>query len=487
MKKKKKKKIVIIIALVVILIVVIRLVSCALTPAAGAIVTTTAAIRGDLQESINTSGRVVSEEKKVFFAPVSGTIANVEIAEGDVVQAGDVMISYDMKKMESMLTQAALQQEKSDAGYNSALAENSENQAKLREANTNLEVLNQQIEDNKSYLKDLQEKLEKNQRDTGNGLANESYQLNTRLDTLQRELNELSPDTQEYLDKAAQIQEVSAQISRNQYLQSIASSSDYTAQMQKEISDVQERIAGYEEYKARMENQKAASESAVLSNYVKTQYDVEQQLAGIAYQEAEADYYAAKTGICADFDGIVTECNVMAGAPVAEGTQLLVLESSNNVKITFDASKHDIEKLSIGQKADITISGYTYEGQVQKINRMASLNGYESNTPMVGVEVHINNPDDHIILGMDAKLVIYTNNAENALLIPVEVINADRDGDFLYVAENGVVVKKPIVCGISSELYTEVIDGITEEDQIIMTAYTDLEEGMAVTVMPQMQ
>ena len=484
-KRKKRKKAPIIIAVVVILFVVIRLVSCAFTPAESALVTTTSATRGELQESISTSGTVVSEEKKVFFAPVGGTIADVAVAAGDAVAVGDVLVSYDMDDMESALTQATLQQKKSDAGYNSLLAGNSENQAKLNEANTNLEVLNQQIKDNKEYLKQLQENLDQNQRVTANKLSDENYNLNSQLQQLQKELAELPQDSQEYANKMAQIQEINAKLSRNQYVQSMVSSSDYVANIQSEIADVQERIAGYEEYKARMESQKTASEAAVLDSYDKTQYEVDQELAAMSYREAEADYYTAKQGISASFDGIITECSIVEGAPVMAGTQLLTLESSDRMKIAFNASKNDIEKLEIGQTAEITISGHTYEGQVQKINRMATLNA--SNTPMVGVEVHINNPDENIILGMDAKLEIYTRKTENALLIPVEAINADRDGDFLYVVENGVIVRKPVVCGISSDSFTEIVEGITEEDQIVLTAYTNIEEGMAVTVMPQLQ
>ena len=44
-----------------------------------------------------------------------------------------------------------------------------------------------------------------------------------------------------------------------------------------------------------------------------------------------------------------------------------------------------------------------------------------------------------------------------------------------------MVVKRAITCGISSDEYTEVLDGITEEDQIIVNSLTgvSLEEGMA--------
>lgn len=484
-KRGKRKKGKIVIAVVVIIAVVLLLVKCSLGTSPEAVVTTTNATRGDLQETISTSGRIVSEETKVVFSPVTGIIDKVNVAAGDAVAAGDVLLSYDMEEMEDALTKANLEQKKSDAGYRGALAGDSENRARLTEADTNLNVLNQQIADNKSYLKTLQETLNKNQRDTSNSLAGESLNLNNRMSQVQQELEKMTPGSEEYKQKANELQNLNAQIARNSYLQSIAGSSDYVAKMQQEISDVQDKIAGYEEYKAKMESQKNTSESTVMDGYAKTQQEADHELAGLSYKEAQADYDRASRGICAAFDGIVTECSAVEGSTVPSGTQLLTLESSNQIKISFQASKQDLTKLAVGQKATITISGNTYQGTVSKINRMATVN--ESNTPMVGAEVHIENPDDNIILGMDAKLEIQTHSTQNALLIPVEAINADRDGDFLYVVENGMVVRKPVICGISSDTYTEILDGITEEDQIILTAYGDIREGMAVNAVPQAQ
>lgn len=485
-RKKKRKKAPVIIIIVLIILVVFWMISCAVKPQAAAVVTVGNAERGELQESVSTSGTVSSEQKKVVFAPVNGRLGEVTIAAGDSVSAGDVLIHYDMEEMEKTLKQAALQQQKSEAVYNGAMSDNTESQAKLNEANTNLAVLEQQIADNKAYLKDLQNKLGQSKRDTSNGLADESYNLNQRLGSLESELKSLDESAPDYEQKKAaiqqEIQSVNSQISRNSYLQTVANSTDYYAKMEQEIADVQERIADYEEYKARMESQKSSSEGTLMDSYDKAGYQADRELAQLNYKQAEEEYYEAKQGIAAEFDAIVTECSAVSGAQVTDGAQLLTLESSDNLKVSFKASKYDLEKLETGQKADVEISGHTYEGEVSKIDRMASAN--ESGTPMVGVEIHINNPDDRIILGLDAKLTIYTKKAENALLIPVEAVNADKNGDFLYVVENGVAVKKNIVCGISSDTYTEVLEGITENDQIILSSYTTVEEGMAVTVMP---
>ena len=417
------------------------------------------------------------------------------VAAGDAVNKGDMLVSYDMDAMGDVLKQAELQQTKTTVGYESALADSSSNQAKLKEANTNLPILEQQIKDHKAYLESLQEKLSTSQRDTSTALVNESYELSNKSTELQNKLaslkESLDPTASDYESKVQemaqleqQMQEVSTQISRNQYLQQIAASSDYVVEMEKEIAEVQEKLAEFEAYKAEMESQKASSENMIMDDYDKQQYSVDNELADMSYQAAEEEYNIASQGVVAEFDGIVTDCTAVQGSTVSEGMQLLVLENSNQLKVSFDASKYDIEKLEIGQKADVEIFDAIYEGEVSKINKMATMNA--TGASMVGVEIHINNPDDKIILGLDAKLTIYTDKTEDALLIPVEVINADKEGDFLYVVENGVVVRKPIVCGISTDTYTEVLEGITEEDQIIVTSYGDLQEGVAVTVMPDM-
>lgn len=486
-KRKKRKKAPVIIAIAVIAVVVLRLVSGAVMPETGAVVTVTNAFRGDLQESISTSGTVSSEEKEVLFAPVSGRLAQVHVAAGDAVTAGDLLIAYDMDDMADRLQQANLQQTKSNASYQSAMANNSDSQAKLNEAKHNLLVLEEQIKNQSAYVEQLQDELNDSIRETNQALADQSYYLSSANIDLQNQLNALDKTDPEYATKAAELQKKmqdnNISLSYTQHLQSTANSSEYVADMEKKIAQAQEDLAGFEKYKAEMESQKTSSENTVLDAYDKQSFAADKELAAMTYQAVEEEYAIAQKGIIAEFDGIVTACNAVQGSTVTDGMQLLTLESSNNVKVSFDASKSDVEKLAIGQKVSITISGNSYDGEVSKINRMATVNA--SNTPMVGVEVHIINPDDKIILGLDAKLTVYTNKAEAALLIPVEVINADKDGDFLYVVEDGKVVRKPILCGISSDTYTEVLEGITEEDQIIATSYTTLEEGMAVTVMPQ--
>lgn len=482
-KKKKKGKIILVIVLVILVLVIvgIRLASAALSKAALP-VTVTTATRGELQDSVSTSGNIASENRKVIFSQVNGLIDQVNAQIGQEVKAGDTLISYRLKNAEDSLEQAQLQQDRNTAVYKKALAGNAESQAKLSEANTNLGVLKQQITDCETYLEKLQNELSQSQRTTSNNLAGQSFELSGRIKTLQKELAELEPGSKEYKAKAKELEEATQKLSQIEYQQQISANSDYIAQTQQKIQKVQEEIAGFKEYEAEMKSQKASSEAQILDSYDKAQLEIDNALAAMNFEAAQEEYRLIQEGVKADFDGIVTECTALPGAMVSQGMQLLTLENSKELMVEVTVSKNSLEKIEIGQKADIQISGKTYAGQVSRISRVAQMN--QSGTPMVQVQVHIEDPGQDIVLGLEAKVEIYTRKAEDVLMLPMEAINVDREGDFVYVVNNGIIEKRPVKCGISADLYTEIIEGITETDQIFLSSMFEVQEGTPVIAMP---
>ena len=80
---------------------------------------------------------------------------------------------------------------------------------------------------------------------------------------------------------------------------------------------------------------------------------------------------------------------------------------------------------------------------------------------------------------------VHMATATGVVTVPVEVVNADREGDFVFVAEDGVVKKKRVVTGISSDTDIEIQEGLTAGEAVIMTTGQELEEGTPVTVLPQ--
>lgn len=473
MKKKKGKKLIILI--IVIVLIVGGLWACSnMGGDAMNMVETIKPEIGTVEELVSTSGVVASEEVKTYFAPVTGKISEVLVEAGDVVKAGDLLISYDMDEMAETLEQARLQYISGNSSYNGSLADSKDAQAKLTEADTNISVLEQQIKDEKAMIKDLKERLTTIQTESSNSLAEESMNLQKKLIELQKD-----PVANE-----EEIRQVQIAMQTNQYVSQIVGTSGEQAELQEKIAEEEERLAGYQEYKAEMEAQKQQAEAVTLSSYQRENLSATEQLNLIAYENAQEDYDIANQGIVAAFDGVVTELSAIESMTVGESVQLLTLANYNQVCVKLSVTKYDLARITVGQTADITISGSTYEGTIVKIDRMATQN--VSGNAQVGVEIHIENPDNNIYLGLDAKVQIHAGKAEDALLIPVNALNADKNGDFVYVEENGVVVRKDIVTGISSTEYIEVKEGLTSEDNVIVSSYVTLEEGMAVYNMTAM-
>lgn len=68
--------------------------------------------------------------------------------------------------------------------------------------------------------------------------------------------------------------------------------------------------------------------------------------------------------------------------------------------------------------------------------------------------------------------------------MPVSAVNVDMDGEFIYVVENNTLVRKPVVTGISSDTMIQIVEGISEGDQMVTEVTTGLTEGMAAVAVP---
>ena len=158
-KRKKKRRIIILSAVgVFILYVIISNVVAANTPMQ---IMTTAAERGDIRQTINTSGNVTSNEEKTYFSDVNVKIGSVNVEAGDAVKKGDVLISYDESDLSKATELAQLDKQAAEGSYRNSVQTNNEKLGDLNEANVNMEVLDQQIADTEAYIKGLNNKIQK--------------------------------------------------------------------------------------------------------------------------------------------------------------------------------------------------------------------------------------------------------------------------------------------------------------------------------------
>ena len=530
---------------------------------------------GDVQQTVDASGTVVSEEEKTYFSPANAKVDEVAYAQGATVKAGDKLVEFNLDDLEDAEKKADLTVESGKLDTQNTLNKSAKAVQKQEDAKGNVSSLKQQVENQKNYVASLKAQLSQVTADAQAQAAAEAaqkaadaqkaqqkqqeemkrrYEEAMRIyetDTLpayQNQLNQLktaedlalsdynqaenayqmafeawSLDQSEantsFLSQAeedrsaAQIDYQNAQLAYNDFKAQAPAApvlSDFTGTTSDLVSDganpsfgdttgadtssvpnvdtsaieaaLEEASSDLAELQSDLASQEAIAEAdpASVTTEEKKKMEITNNLSEMDQMSAKELVESAKKGIIADFNGVVSKSTVVEGSTVTQGMELLTLQNTDKVDVDVNISKYDYDKVSENQKAEITLAGKTYEGTVRTISHIATQN--EKGASLISARVKIDNPDEDVFLGVDAKVTIQADKAENVVVLPSDVVNIGKEGSFCYVIEDGVIAKKNIETGLSSDDMVEVTEGLKEGDQVIRDI-GGMQEGMPVKAM----
>ena len=540
-KKKSKKKLVIGVGILVVAVVAGVNIYGSMNAADSAIpqVKTVSAVRDNVQQTVEISGTVVSEEQKTYFSPVNAKVDTAALKEGETVKAGTSLIEFDQKDLEREAKKADLNVESGKLDMKNTLNKSDKAVQKQQNAAGDAASLKQQVAAQENYVASLKARISQananaqaqttSQNETLPAYQNQLNTLNNEMNQAQSDYNQAensyqmafqawsadqSDDNENALEIAEQMRseaQITYQNAKTAYEDykaqkpaapvmsdftgeadivsdgtsadvsaSASSSTDDTAvtadttALENELEKASNNLA---ELQSELSSKEAAAEAdtGAVTEEEKEKMEITNNLSELDQMSAQELVEAAKKGIKADFNGVVTKVSVVEGATATQGMELFTLQNTDKVDVNVNVSKYDYDKVKEGQSADITIAGKIYEGEVTSISHVATQN--EKGASLISADIRIKNPDEDIFLGVDAKVTIHAEEVDNVVVLPSEVVNIGKEGSFCYVLENGVITKKDITTGISSDEYVEVLDGIKEGDEVIRDLGF-LEEGM---------
>lgn len=549
---------------------------------------------GDVEEIVDATGTVGSEEEKTYYSPVNAELKTVSFSQGDVIKKGTKLIEFNTEDLEKDNQKAELNLKSTKYDTKDTRNKSDKAEKKQKDAKKNVQELEKKIKNKKAYVASLKSQISAAtaaaQREAAAQASAQAaaqaqaqqqeaqakaqaeakkqqeiqrkYQaaLNTyKTETLpqyQQKLSELNSQynqaqsTYNQADtayqmafatwqadpsdeniqalNAAETSRTQAQIAMQQAKQAYEDYKQQTPQMpdladftQNSSGSLEEFTDGTEddtseedtasgdyaysgsdssavtadtsalesalesasdelaELQSDLASEKAIAEadSTSLTKEEKEKLKVTDNLSELDAKSAKELVEEGKKGITAEFNGIVSKADIKQGAAVTQGMELFTIQNTDKASVDVTLSKYDYDTVKEGQSAEITLGDNTYQGTVTKMSHIAVQN--EKGTPVISATVSINDPDDDIFLGVDAKVKIHAASAKNVVTLPVEVVNIGKDGSFCYVIEDGLVTKRDITTGISSEDYVEVIDGIKEGEEVI-SDLGDYTEGMEV-------
>lgn len=245
---------------------------------------------------------------------------------------------------------------------------------------------------------------------------------------------------------------------------------------------------------------KQANYAAAEVNYEKLKKDLERyqkmykensvsdaQLEGarLAYKSAEAQYIVARrqfndTRIKTPISGIVTSRVVDVGASVQKNNLVANVVDLSMLKAKLNVAEDDAFKLKAGDAVEVTTDvypGITFSGSIETI----SAKGDEAHTYPVQIRL-ANNETHPLKAGMFGRVAFTSITSGKVLSIPRETLLGSTKSAQVFVVDNGIAHLRSVIIGSEVGTNLQVLSGLTEGEQVVLSGQNNLKDNVAVTI-----
>jgi membrane fusion protein, macrolide-specific efflux system len=196
------------------------------------------------------------------------------------------------------------------------------------------------------------------------------------------------------------------------------------------------------------------------------------KVAAEAVKTAEANL--GYTKITAPMAGEVVSLSILEGQTINDKQQaptILRIADLSTMTVWAQVSDADIVRIKVGQDVYFTVLGQAERRRTGKVRQILPTPELINNVLFYDVLFDVANPERELKIQMTAQVFVVLARAKGVLLIPNAALgNADEQTDVkvLVLKANGTVEQRAITIGIKSELYSEVKDGLNENEHVIL-------------------
>ena len=186
------------------------------------------------------------------------------------------------------------------------------------------------------------------------------------------------------------------------------------------------------------------------------------------------------TRLQSPIDGVVTARNYDNG-DLYGGQAILVVQKITPVKITINVSEQYYSKVEKGDEVSIELDAYpgeTFTGKVSLIYPTV-----DAMTHTFPVEINVANADQKLRPGMFARATLNLGTLNHVVVPDLAIEKRSGSGDrFVYVYNNGKVSYTKVELGQRLGDRYELISGVPNGAQVVITGQAKLSDGKEVEV-----
>lgn len=298
--------------------------------------------------------------------------------------------------------------------------------------------------------------------------------------------------TKEYVCQIHAIQEIEVRALNEGYLKNIyVDEGQYITKGQRmfEILPLVYK-AEYKKAKAEMEYAEVEYKNALFLSDSNVISPNQLALVKAKYEKAKAELELSKvhlefTKIQAPFNGLVGRFFVRQGSLLEEGELMTTLSDNSSLWVYFNVP--EIEYLAyitkVKKDSSVEVSLKMANGEIfnQKGIITAVESEFNNKTGNVPFRATFSNPDKLLRHGETGNIIMKTQ-MNNAMIIPQKTTFEVLDKKYVYLVNKKGIVK-PKLIKVKAELnYLYIVDGLTENDQILFEGINKVHSGEKIKI-----
>ncbi len=184
--------------------------------------------------------------------------------------------------------------------------------------------------------------------------------------------------------------------------------------------------------------------------------------------------------LLAPVSGRISMINATVGAAASVQTSIAIIKDGK-LAIDFSLPETLRNELKVGDKVSVilTADGSSYAAYIASIS--PALNRQTSMFEATAILTDDIADNMKVYAGMNVDVVLAENQSES-LTIPVDAMQEDKTGTYVYIADNGVAKKQAVKSGFDNGEVLEIIDGLSAEDEVIVVGQDFVKEGTQIKI-----
>ena len=187
------------------------------------------------------------------------------------------------------------------------------------------------------------------------------------------------------------------------------------------------------------------------------------------------------TRLVSPISGIVTARNYDSGDMYSGGTPIYTVEQIRPVKLLINVSESFFTQVKKGNEVDVRLDVYgdeVFKGKVSLVYPTI-----DATTRTFPVEVRILNNDERVRPGMFARVTLNFGERQHVVIPDRAIVKQAGSGDrYVYVYQNGSVSYQKVELGRRIGNTYEVISGVSDGNEVVITGQSRLNNGMEVEI-----